>query len=141
MKKRRKLPVKYTVALVLIAVFTALWLFDFAWAKTYIIEAKAADYSPVADPSKRVEIEIQVTHFGKPVAGHEIFVLPSAGTMAANLAKTDENGRAILVYIPYRADKFTPLEDVVVTIRDQSNSFVWEINARTDVVLNMRREQ
>ncbi len=140
-KSKRKIGVKYIIAAIIIVVFSAFYIFDVVWAKTYDVQAVyVSDKTPVASNSERVEIVVRVTHFGKPMAKHEIFVLPSAGSMLAYTALTDETGQAVFYYIPYTASAFTPASDVTLRIRDQSNSVFWEINANTEIVLRLRQQ-
>ena len=138
---KRKIGVKYIVAAIIIVIFSAFYVFDSLWAKTYDVTAiYISDETPVASNSERVEIIVQVTHFGKPVANHEVFVLPSAGSMLAYTALTDEEGKVGFYYIPYTASAFNPAQDVTLKIRDQSNSVFWEVNASTEIVLKLRQK-
>lgn len=138
-KKKRKIGLKYIVAGALILFFSLCWLFDWLWAKTYdVCVVSVSDEAPRADSSVRVEIVVRVTHFGKPSAGHDIYALPTAGSMVAYMTVTDEDGYATVVYTPYTETAFTPARDVTVTIRDQSNSVIWEINAATSVTLRLQ---
>ncbi len=138
-RKKRKIGLKYVIAAALILFFSACYLFDFFWAKTYHIEVVSiSDETPYAHNSERVEITVRVTHFGKPMEGHEIFALPSAGQMFAYTTLTNENGEATFTYIPYTETYFYPAKDVELRIRDQSNSVVWEINAYKDIVLKLQ---
>jgi hypothetical protein len=137
-----KLGVKYTVAILLVLVFALAYLFDFVWSKTYEVQViSISDQTPYADQTERVEITVQVKHFGKEMAGHSMFALPNAGRMESYTAKTDENGYATFVYIPHEVNKFDPdpILDVVIKIRDESNSVVWEVNAYGNVELTLKR--
>lgn len=139
MKKHKlKLKLKYIIALSLIAFFSIGFIFDCIWAKTYDIDiAYISNETPYADSKERVTIKVQVTHFNKPCKNHEIYALPSAGSMVAYTTKTDNDGYATLTYTPYTATAFVKLEDVEIVIRDQSNSIIWEVNARTSITLKM----
>ena len=138
-KTKRKIGVKYIIAAIIIAIFSAFYVFDIIWAKTYDVKVVyVSDDTPVASNSERVEIIVQVMHFGKPMSNHEVFVLPSAGSMLAYTALTDEEGKVSFYYIPYTASAFNPAQDVVLKIRDQSNSVFWEISANTELVLKLR---
>lgn len=138
-KTKRKIGVKYIIAAIIIAIFSAFYVFDIIWAKTYDVKVVyVSDETPVASNSERVEIIVQVMHFGKPMSNHEVFVLPSAGSMLAYTALTDEEGKVSFYYIPYTSSAFNPAQDVVLKIRDQSNSVFWEINANTELVLKLR---
>lgn len=138
-KMKRKIGVKYIIAAIIIAIFSAFYVFDIIWAKTYDVKVVyVSDDTPVASNSERVEIIVQVMHFGKPMSNHEVFVLPSAGSMLAYTALTNEEGKVSFYYIPYTASAFNPAQDVVLKIRDQSNSVFWEINANTELVLKLR---
>lgn len=140
-KTKRKIGVKYIIAAIIIAIFSAFYVFDSLWAKTYEVKAiYISDETPVASNAERVEITVQVMHFGKPVSNHEVFVLPSAGSMLAYTSLTDEEGKVSFYYIPYTASAFNPAQDVILKIRDQSNSVFWEINANTEVVLKLRQK-
>ena len=137
--EKRKIGVKYIIAAIIIAIFSAFYIFDSIWAKTYEVKVVyVSDETPVASNSERVEIIVQVMHFGKPMSNHEVFVLPSAGSMLAYTALTDEEGKVSFYYIPYTASVFNPAQDVILKIRDQSNSVFWEINANTELVLKLR---
>ena len=138
-KTKRKIGVKYIIAAIIIAIFSAFYVFDIIWAKTYDVKVVyVSDDTPVASNSERVEIIVQVMHFGKPMSNHEVFVLPSAGSMLAYTALTDEEGKVSFYYLPYTSSAFNPAQDVVLKIRDQSNSVFWEINANTELVLKLR---
>ena len=137
--EKRKIGVKYIIAAIIIAIFSAFYIFDSIWAKTYEVKVVyVSDETPVASNSERVEIIVQVMHFGKPMSNHEVFVLPSAGSMLAYTALTDEEGKVSFYYIPYTSSVFNPAQDVILKIRDQSNSVFWEINANTELVLKLR---
>ena len=138
-RKKRKIGLKYIVAAALIVFFSACYLFDYLWSKTYVVEVVSiSDETPYADSSERVEIKVRVTHFGEPMENHEIFALPSAGLMAAYTTVTDENGIATFTYTPYTETRFTPAKDVEIRIRDQSNSIIWEVNAYMDITLKLQ---
>ena len=67
-RKKRKIGLKYVIAAALILFFSACYLFDFFWAKTYHIEVVSiSDETPYAHNSERVTITVRVTHFGKPM--------------------------------------------------------------------------
>lgn len=137
--KKRKIGLKYIIAAALIVFFAFAYLFDFIWSKTYTVEVVSlSDEAPIADNSVRVEIKVCVTHFGKPAQQHEIFALPSAGSMLAYTTITDENGMATFIYVPYTETTFTPAKDVEIRIRDQSNSIILEINAYSDLTLKLQ---
>lgn len=140
-KVKRKIPIKYIIVSILIVIFSVFYVFDCLWAKTYEVSAVyISDETPVASNTERVEIVVQIKHFGKPMENHEVFVLPSAGSMLAYTALTDKDGMATFYYIPYTASVFNPVQDVTLTIRDQSNSVFWEINADTEVLLKLRQK-
>ena len=141
-KKRRRLRPKYIIAAALLLFFSACYLFDFLWAKTYEIAVlSVSDETPVADNKERVEIRVRVTHFGKTMSGHKMFALPTAGTMTAYTAVTDSDGTAVFVYTPYTESIFTPANDVVIKIRDESNSVIWEVNAFVNITLRLQPKE
>lgn len=136
--KKLKIKLKYIIALSIIAIAFLGFTFDYFWAKTYNIEiVNISNPTPYADSKERVTIDVKVTHFNNPCKNHEIYALPSAGSMVAYTTKTDENGWATLTYTLYTKTAFVKLEDVKIVIRDQSNSIFWEINAKTSLTLKM----
>lgn len=138
-KEKRKIRLKYIVAGVLIALFACGYLFDFLWAKTYRVEiVSVSDEEPLASEKDKVDIVVKVTHFGKPMAGHEMFALPDAGRMLNYNAVTDENGFASFTYIPFNGNPYMTIEEVRISIRDESNSVIWEVNAYGYVSLRPR---
>lgn len=139
MVKVKQKYIKYVVLLCLLAVCGLTYLGDYIRSKTYKVEiVYISDEEPPADSSEKVVFRVRVTRFGRPQAGHDIFASPTGGRMFNYMGKTDENGIAEFVYLPYTETVFTPARDVDVRVRDESNSLIWEVNADNRFTLHLR---
>ena len=143
---------KVTVSLLVVGIILLLLLFDFVWAKTYQIKVANIDPpNPVcsgmnADEISKVNITLQVTHFGKPVSSHKIIAYSlvngaSAGSFMENIVKTDEEGYAVFEYTVYAQAPFSPVSPVNMIFFDEDNSIVFEINAELRFDLDVRQRE
>ena len=151
MKFFKKIGVKWTVILLLIAVLAGCTLFDLAYAQsyelTYTYTAKEGNLS--ADSKNTVTIEVTLTRNGKPVAGHLLWMdsptmildgeKVSGGDLKVNQIATDEEGRAEYIYYPYTANpKFKPAGVVDFRVRDLDSSVIVEIYVQKKFSLDLR---
>ena len=87
-------------------------------------------------------IKIKVTKNGEPVAGHTIYYFPK--TLGAKLMEyrqvTDEAGMITFRLIPPGSTPFDPLQDVVLEFRNESNSLIFEVNAKKDILIKVTEE-
>lgn len=87
-------------------------------------------------------IEIRLTRFGESVEGHSLYaVAVGGGSLKANRVLTDENGMVTLIYYPYTSNRFMPAQPVNIEIIDESNSFIFEVNAEFSVTLDLKDKQ
>ncbi|MDY6367040.1 MAG: hypothetical protein SPL13_00765 [Clostridia bacterium] len=129
---------KFIILAIFLLVLIVTYAFDYIRCTTYKLEVTASDMKPVASSTEKVEILVRVTRFGKIQKGHKIFALQSNGSLDKNVAYTDDEGCIKLIYTPYNASSYTPAEKVEITIRDESNSIIWEVNAYTVLVLDLQ---
>lgn len=135
----------------IVAVLCVGALIDFAISLTYKIEFVSvvrltesgepvtdggevpADWG-IADGSTKVRFVVRVTHGGKPVSGHTLYVKTNRNV----LERTDTDGEGIVTvdYRCYRAGtgKVTP---VVLTVRDEDNSVFVFVPAEASYTLSM----
>lgn len=65
---------------------------------------------------------------GKPVVNHTLYALTlGGGSWESYYAKTDEKGVAVFTYYPYDLPSYQQPRDVLVKIRDESNSLFVEM--------------
>ena len=134
-KKQKKL----FVCLLIVAFIAVFFGIDFCIAKTYKMEVQAMSEEIVyADNKKPVEIDIALTRFGKPVEKHNLYaVAEGGGRLKANRVRTDENGVASFVYVPYTSNRFMPAAPITIRIIDESNSIFFEVNAEYSFVIDL----
>jgi hypothetical protein len=114
--------------------------FDYAWSYTYKIEVVSiTPEQPVADSRQPVEIVVKLTHFGSPVEGHSLYLLPqNGGTMSANIVKTDADGIAVYTYYPYTETFLMKAQPINFYCHDENNSVIFEINTKTEFVIDLQ---
>jgi hypothetical protein len=122
---------KFLGVLVFCAVTGVLFLFDLGRSKLFSIELLEVNPSPIpADGTSTVTLRARLTRGGRPVEGHDLYALSlDGGNFAAYRINTDNAGEAVFTYHPYRVSATFPLKDIRFNIRDESNSFFFEINA------------
>lgn len=139
-KKKKRVGVKFIILGVFLLVLCLTYAFDYIRCTTYKLEVLVSNDQPIASKEEEVEIKVRVTRFGKIMTGHKVFALPTAGTLDKNVAYTDEEGCVYFTYTPYQATKYNPAGDVDITIRDESNSIIWEVNSFTTLKLHLQEE-
>lgn len=130
---------KMFVCAVVVLVIAALFGMDIIISKTYTLKLESISEEVVyADNKIPVTVQISLTQFGKPIAGHSLYaVAEGGGRMKANRVMTDENGIAEFIYVPYTANRFMPAAPVTIKVIDESNSLVFEVNATVSVTLEL----
>lgn len=138
--KKKKLPIKWIVTVLVVVLFFAVWGMDIQRAKKYDIDVIAvSNLSPIANGKDLSYITIRVTRDGKPCANHEIEVRPTYGTFGAYILWTDENGIAEFEYKAYEDEYYQPAGDDSIRIIDLSNSLLIEVWAETTYTLTLQR--
>jgi len=134
-KKHKKLFACLIVAVVIAVCFGV----DLGISKTYKMEVVAMSEEVVyADNKRPVTIDVVLTQFDKPIANHNLYaVAVGGGRLKANRVRTDENGMASFVYVPYTANRFMPAEPITINIVDESNSIIFEVNAKYSFVIDL----
>ena len=116
-------------------------IFDFAVSRQYAFEVLLSEEKrmTVADGKSALRIKVRLTKGGKAVEGHNIYLFASNGSLPASRCVTDEEGCISFYYYPYLYvnDKVTPLEDVTITMQDESNSKVFMISARSSFTVRI----
>lgn len=136
--KKKKSKTKYIVLAIFLLILVVTYAFDYIRCTTYTLEVTASETEPYASSSERVKIRIRISRFGKVQSGHKVFAMQSAGSLDTYIGYTDDDGLVDFVYTPYDSSEFVPAGEVTITIRDESNSVFWEVNAVTTLVLNLR---
>jgi hypothetical protein len=113
------------------------FLFDLGVSKLYTIELFEVDPSPVyADGITPVNLKVRLTKGGKPVEGHDLYMMClDGGQVNPYRVRTSGSGEAMYTYYPYKASSFHPAQDVRFNVSDESNSFIWEVNAQATFAL------
>ena len=134
---------KLLITGVVIALIAVLFLVDFAISRTYSFQLESVTPEVVyADNKQPVTIEIRLTRFGESVEGHSLYaVAVGGGSLKANRVLTDENGMVTLIYYPYTSNRFMPAQPVNIEIIDESNSFIFEVNAEFSGTLDLKDKQ
>lgn len=134
-KKHKKL-FAFAIVVVVIAVIFGI---DFCISKTYKMEVNSMSEEIVyADNKRPVTIEILLTQFGEPVEGHSLYaVAVGGGRLKANRVLTNEKGIAEFVYVPYSSNRFMPAVPITINVIDESNSWVFEVNAKFSTVIDL----
>ena len=97
---------------------------------------------PVADTKQPVAVVLRLTHFGKPVQGHNLYALPqNGGTMKANIVLTDEDGYAYYTYLPYNETYLMKAQPVTVYVQDENNSILFEVNASLTFTIDLQSKK
>lgn len=124
---------------IFLAVIGVLLVFDLVRASLYNVEFVDIQPTPgIADGNTEVTLTVQVTRGGTPQAGHDLYIISrNGGKFAANRVRSDEQGCAVFTYYPYLATKTTPLTNVSLVVRDESNSIFMEVNAEGRTMLEM----
>ena len=125
---------KWIALAVVLGVLLILVLADVIMASAYKISVTSVSPDPVpADGVTQCELVVKVTDFrGKAQVGHKIYVRikSGGGNFSQQRNTTDENGEIILNFKPVRASKYNPATNVIIEIRDESNSIFFFIPAR-----------
>ena len=138
METKKKSKTKYIVLAIFLLILVVTYAFDYIRCTTFKLEVTASEMKPIASSSEKVEILVRVTRFGKVQVGHKIFALQSNGSLDSNVKYTDEDGCVRFTYTPYNASAYTPAEKVQITIREENNSIIWEVNAYTVLELDLQ---
>ena len=130
--------IKWIIAGSLVAVFIALYAFDYATSYAYSYEiVNCTSEKIVADGGSPTKITVRLSRDAKPVEGHKIDVVVSNGTLRSSSYVTNGNGEITIVYYAYvyLDDKLTPLSDVTFTLSDDSNSTFFTVPAKFDFTI------
>lgn len=133
---KKKLLILGIVSLLVMAVFgleywnSTRYVFTFVSQKPEKVEA---------DGQTAVNIMIKVaTKGGKACAAHDIYgISMNGGGFKAYRVKTDENGIAQFVYIPYKESAFQKAGNVKLIFQDLSNSYLIRVPAESDYVISL----
>lgn len=127
MKKR------YIVAAIIIIALVAIYVGEYAVSRQYEFELVSSTSDViVADGYSNMRITVRLTRNGKPVEGHIINIVCSNGTLPVSRLVTDKDGLIAIRYYAYLYldDRLTPLDDVVFTLEDESNSAIFMVPAK-----------
>lgn len=91
----------------------------------------------VADGKTHVLFTIRLTHYGKPVKGHVLYVKTNRNILVR--AATDENGELLVDYTCYKARLRDPATPIILTATDENNSVFITVPAKTEYTLQMRK--
>lgn len=88
----------------------------------------------IADGSTVVRFVVRLTHNGKPVKGHTLYVRTNRNVLERT--DTDADGTIVVNYRCYRGGKVTP---VILTVRDEDNSVFVFVPAENSYTLQMSK--
>lgn len=139
MTKKRIVQLSVLGAVVLLLL--ALVLTDYGISRQYTFDVLLSEERrvTVADGKSALRVKVRLSKGGRPVEGHTVYLFASNGSLPTARCVTDEEGCISFYYYPYLYvnDKVTPLEDVVVTMQDESNSKVFMISARSTFTIKI----
>ncbi len=93
--------------------------------------------SGIADGRTHVFLTVRLTRYGKPVAGHILYIKTNRNVLAR--IETDENGEVLVDYTCYKARKRDKAENVTFTVTDEDNSVFITVSAKAEYELDMRK--
>lgn len=135
---------KLIAAAICIILLVTLYLIDFGISRKYEYELiNTTSETFVADGLSTVRITVKLSKDEKPVEGHTIYIFASNGTLPSSRCVTDADGEFMFRYYPYLYlnDKLTPLEDVTITLRDESNSFFFMVCATEEYTFKVEKPE
>lgn len=121
---------KTRILLLLLIVFLGLLSLDvIRYTQVEISVVRITPEEVPAIHTQPVELVVMAKYKnGKPVTNHTLFALTlGGGSWKSFYAKTDNEGRAVFIYYPYDLPSYQKPRDVIVKIRDESNSIFVEI--------------
>lgn len=130
--KNKSLLVKLIIGGVVASLLVGVYIFDATVANQYHFELVAqSDDTVIADGVSSVRFRVLVSKDGEPVVGHKIYLFASNGSLPNSRILTNESGLITFIYYPYLYvnDKVTPLEDVTITLQNESNSYFFMVPA------------
>lgn len=130
--KNKRLFIKLIIGGSIASLLGGLYLYDAMLANQYQFELVAqSDDTVIADGVSSVRFRVRVSKEDKPVVGHKIYLFASNGSLPNARILTNEAGLITFIYYPYLYvnDKVTPLEDVTITLQDESNSYFFMVPA------------
>ena len=147
MKKSNFIKKTLILGIVAIIIFGC-YLFDLAIANSYsIFLVSVTPENPPADGRTKVEITVQLQRGDIGVEGHSLlaFITFAEGTEAGsksgeilvNTLKTDSDGTATFIWVPYASGVYTPVQPVKFYVLDESNSVIFEINVKYAFIIEM----
>ncbi len=133
---------KLIALLITIAVIGTCVVVDLIKMNMVTLEIVSVTPEPaVADPSQSVEIVVQLTSFtGAAIPDHNLYAITkNGGSFQSYRVKTDENGRATMIYYPYKATEYQTARDVTIQIRDEDNSIFIEMYPSVSYTIAMKK--
>ncbi len=139
-EEKKKSKAKWIAVLTIVAVLVLAYAIDISIRMTYQFEVMSISSDTiVADGKTPVEIEIELTQFGKPKAGHKLMAVATGGGSFKNqILLTDENGRATLIYTPYLATDYVKAGETELEILDYSNSIFVSVPCKLVLTLDLQ---
>jgi hypothetical protein len=128
---KKKLIILGVLSLFVLSVFG----FEYWNSTRYVLTVISQEPQKVeADGQTTVNLSLKVaTKNGKVCASHDIYgISMNGGGFKAYRVKTDENGIARFVYIPYKESAFQKADDVKLIFQDLSNSYIIRVPAEAD---------
>lgn len=129
---KKNLVIKLILTGVVASLLGGCYIFDAVEASRYDFEliAQSDDYV-IADGVSSVRFRVQVTRDEVPVVNHKIYLFASNGSLPNSRMLTNDRGQITFMYYPYLYvnDKVTPLEDVTITLQNESNSYIFMVPA------------
>ncbi len=139
---KRTTLVKIITSSLLVLTLGGLYLNDYLIARQYEFEliAKSDDYI-IADGVSSVRFRVLLTKNEEPVVGHTIYFYASNGSLPTSRLVTNELGYITFTYFPYLYvnDDITPLEDVTISLQNESNSYVFMVPAKWEFTMPVEK--
>ncbi|MCI5744707.1 MAG: hypothetical protein MR270_00250 [Erysipelotrichaceae bacterium] len=146
MNKKKIITILSIIPLLLVII--GLYVNDVNEATKYEYEVVAIKYPTsekviIADGLSSLRIRMKLTKNNEPVGGHTINIFASNGSLPSSRVVTAENGWFDFYYYPYLYvnEKVSPLEDVTIYFQDESNSKVFLIPAKYELVIPVKKPE
>jgi len=131
------------IGIIAIAVLTTYFV-ELGVAKKYEFELVSSTSDIiVADGYSSMRVTVRLLKDNKPVEGHTVNIVCSNGTLPAYRMVTDHDGLFTFRYYAYLYldDRLTPLTDVVFSFEDESNSTIFMVSAKGNVVFKAEKPE
>lgn len=131
---------KLRTVLVIVLLIATLVGYDYYRSKQFSIEVVEITPQPAfADGQSPVHLKLRLLDkAGSPVEGHHLYAIPlNGGLFSAARTATDADGEVVYKYFPYKATRLSPAKNVLIEVRDESNSVFIEINTKKTIEIEL----